>query len=84
MLFVLEEFRGRGFGKVITTQLSQNFFRDGHSVAAWVIKSNGPSMRMHTDSGCKEKEGFDFLIHHIEEQAKYFKRFGYQLTSWIQ
>ncbi|KAK3733585.1 hypothetical protein RRG08_056944 [Elysia crispata] len=84
MLFVMEEFRGRGFGKVITTQLAQNYFREGHSVAAWVIKSNAPSMRMHFDSGFKEKTPFDFIVHHVGSQADYFKKHGYAITSWSQ
>lgn len=84
MLFVMEEFRGRGFGKVITTNLAQNFFQDGHTVAAWVIKSNKPSMSMHLDSGFREGAGFDFLVHHIGPQADYFKKHGYVLRSWEQ
>ncbi|GFN86211.1 tyramine n-feruloyltransferase 4/11-like [Plakobranchus ocellatus] len=81
MLFVKEKFRGNGFGKLISTTLSQSFFREGYSSIGWVIESNESSVRMHTSCGYKIKDKFDFIIHHMETQEEYFKRFGYSQHS---
>ncbi|GFN86212.1 glycine n-acyltransferase [Plakobranchus ocellatus] len=78
MLFVKEKFRGKGFGKLISSTLSQSFFREGDSSVGWVIESNESSVRMHTGCGYKIiKDKFDYFIHHMETQKAYYKRFGY-------
>ncbi|GFR60326.1 glycine N-acyltransferase [Elysia marginata] len=62
MLHVREEYRGRGLGKVITSQLAQKFFCVGLPVMAIVSKDNESSQPMHTSCGFKEICDVDWVL----------------------
>ncbi|KAK3772392.1 hypothetical protein RRG08_031416 [Elysia crispata] len=78
MLHVREAYRGRGLGKIITSQLAQKYFCDDHSVIALVIKNNLPSRRMHTSCGFKEVGSVDWIIYHDGDETKLMEKMSYK------
>ena len=78
MLHVREAYRGRGLGKIITSQLAQKYFCDDHSVIALVIKDNLPSRRMHTSCGFKEVGFVDWMIYHDGDETKLMEKMSYK------
>ncbi|RUS71082.1 hypothetical protein EGW08_021160 [Elysia chlorotica] len=77
MLHVREEYRGRGLGKIITSQLAQKYFCDGLNVIAFVIKDNKPSRRMHTSCGFKEVGFADWVLYNNGSFEDLKKKMGY-------
>ena len=78
MLHVREECRGRGLGKVITSQLAQKYFCDGLPVIACVIKVNESSRRMHTSCGFREVGSVDWIVYHKGDLEELERKLAFQ------
>ncbi|GFN83552.1 glycine n-acyltransferase [Plakobranchus ocellatus] len=77
MLHVREEFRGRGLGKVITSQLAQKYFCDDLPVVAMTIKSNEASLRMHTSIGFRVMGEVDWIFFYTGSLQEFMDKIGY-------
>ncbi|XP_041354433.1 glycine N-acyltransferase-like protein 3 [Gigantopelta aegis] len=53
MLFVKPEYRGRGYGKVIMSQLASVYVRSGDSPVVCIVLDNPVSIKMHEQIGFK-------------------------------
>ncbi|RUS72251.1 hypothetical protein EGW08_019992 [Elysia chlorotica] len=78
MLHVQEAFRGRGLGKVITSQLAHKYFCDGLPVIALAGKDNESSLRMHTSCGFKEVGFADWLFYNVGDEREFDEKVGYK------
>ncbi|GFN87290.1 glycine n-acyltransferase [Plakobranchus ocellatus] len=77
MLYVQEEYRGHGLGKVITSQLAQKYINDGLPAYAFMFKANEISIRMHAKCGFTEIADFDFILYHPKDSAKFAAGIGF-------
>ncbi|GFO04915.1 glycine n-acyltransferase, partial [Plakobranchus ocellatus] len=77
MLHVREEFRGRGLGKIITSQLAQKYFCDNLPVIAVTIKSNEAALRMHTSMGFRVMGEVDWVLYYTGNLQELMDKIGY-------
>ena len=53
MLYVQQEFRRKGYAKVIVSQLAQKYFDEGEDAYVVIEKDNSASMNLHLSVGFK-------------------------------
>lgn len=59
-LYVQPEFRGRGFGKIITSNLAQKYFDVADDVYMFVESTNLPSLKLHEAVGFQTVPGASY------------------------
>ncbi|KAK3793799.1 hypothetical protein RRG08_061933 [Elysia crispata] len=64
-LHVDEEYRRRGLGKVVTSIMTNHYFRQGHAASCLILASNQLSLGMHTRMGFKVDGEADVYTHYI-------------------
>ena len=57
LLYVLPQFRGRGYGRVLVSQLAHKYFLMGEDVYAEIEETNHASMRLNESIGLKAVPG---------------------------
>jgi len=70
MLFVSKEARGRGIGSLITCNLAEQRFKDGHSAVVTVEVWNEPSVKLHERLGFKTVGEVSWVIHSRKSAVK--------------
>lgn len=69
LLYVEDEFRGRGLASCLITHLAQKRFHDNRPFVAAVIENNHPSLAVHEKLGLKKVCKVDWFIHSMNEKV---------------
>ena len=84
MLHVRESHRGRGLGKIITSQLAQKYFCDGLPVIALACATHETARHLHTSIGFKEIGIAEWVFYYQGEVEEFKRKIGLPNNSYTQ